>query len=161
MSLDDFINNYRSVSIVRVYESPEWKKIVVTGSWKGDSAGGCGNYPETFKNNPQFLLNVPRNTPAIIAMSQKDRRGMGARDTFAIGWSIYSLEGKKFNLDYSPKPAYKSGSYNYARDMHVEIPELKGSTTPYTVVCSTFQPGEETDFSWTIITKEEVFITLL
>jgi len=160
MGLNDFINNYSSISIVSVFESPTWKKITVTGSWRGSNAAGCSNHPENFKNNPQFLLVVPRNTPAVINMTQTDKRGQGGKDLFAVGWSFFNNAGKKFSSDRIPRPAYKSGSYSFSRDMFIEVPELKSNNEGYTVVCATFDPGEETDFSLTIISKEEVFVQL-
>jgi len=30
----------------------------VTGQWKGKSAGGCSNYPETTHNNPVYQLRL-------------------------------------------------------------------------------------------------------
>ncbi len=34
----------------------------VTGQWKGKTAGGCGNYPETFQFNPIFQLKIDNNS---------------------------------------------------------------------------------------------------
>ena len=157
MSLDDFVNNYSSVSIVRIYESPTWKKISISCGWRGITAGGCPNHPDTYRNNPQFKLTVPRSTKATISMQQRDKRGRGGDETFAIGWAIYSNSGKKIT-DYPPRSDYKSGSYNYSRDFSVEIPNLVGKQESYTLVCATFDPDQETDFTVTIITKEEVFV---
>lgn len=30
----------------------------ITGAWKGKSAGGCGNYPETTVFNPTYQLKI-------------------------------------------------------------------------------------------------------
>ena len=34
----------------------------ITGQWKGVTAGGCGNYPETHKNNPIYQFNIDNSS---------------------------------------------------------------------------------------------------
>jgi len=34
----------------------------VTGQWKGSTAGGCGNYPETHSNNPIYQVKIDNNS---------------------------------------------------------------------------------------------------
>jgi calpain-7 len=38
----------------------KYKKEIVS-KWSGKSAGGCGNYPDTYKNNPLFQLEIQNN----------------------------------------------------------------------------------------------------
>ena len=42
----------------------------VTGEWKGITAGGCPNYPETYKNNPVYFCEfqevVNPNTLSVL-----------------------------------------------------------------------------------------------
>ena len=40
----------------------EYMIVQVTGQWKGKSAGGCGNYPETACNNPVYQLRLDSKT---------------------------------------------------------------------------------------------------
>ncbi|CAI2386075.1 unnamed protein product [Moneuplotes crassus] len=159
MSIDDFINNYSSVSIVRIYEAPTWRKTNVTGTWKGETAGGCPNH-DSFGDNPQFKLTVPRNTSAIFNLSQTDKRGIGREKNFCIGWSCFSNNGQRIVGNNTPRPVHKSGTYTNVREKFTEI-SLKASDKPYTFVCSTFKPGEETGFTLSIITKEEIFVESL
>ena len=58
MCLEDFLNKFSSVSIVRIYETNYWNKITVSGSWNGITAGGWANFADTYHNNPQFMLIV-------------------------------------------------------------------------------------------------------
>lgn len=32
--------------------------IQIAGEWNGETAGGCGNHPSTYRNNPRFRLEV-------------------------------------------------------------------------------------------------------
>jgi hypothetical protein len=159
MNINDFINNYSSISLVRVYEAPTWRKTTITGSWKGKNAGGCPNNP-TFRDNPQFKLTVTRNTTVIFNISQTDKRGFGSREKFCIGWSGYTNVGQRISTDNAPRAAFKSGSYTNVREAFTEV-SLKAEKDPYTLVVATFNPNEETDFSLTIISKEEVFVESL
>ena len=139
MSIPDFLANYANLSIVRIYETPKWFKWRVTGKWKGISAGGCPNFSDTFKDNPQFKMTVRESTQAVIYMQQYDRRGKDSEQTYAVGFGIYSLNGKKLATNRVPKATYKWDAYNFKRDFYVEYDEIKKSDTPYTVICATFE----------------------
>lgn len=36
--------------------------IQVTGEWKGITAGGCPNYPETHRNNPVYFCELEESS---------------------------------------------------------------------------------------------------
>ena len=158
MSIPDFLANYANLSIVRIYETPKWFKWRVTGKWKGISAGGCPNFSDTFKDNPQFKMTVRESTQAVIYMQQYDRRGKDSEQTYAVGFGIYSLNGKKLATNRVPKATYKWDAYNFKRDFYVEYDEIKKSDTPYTVICATFEPGKESEFTMTIFSKKHILI---
>jgi len=71
---------------------------VQNGSWAGEKAGGCRNFP-TFVNNPQFVVNMDEDddgdgkSSCLIALMQKNRRKqktLGIQD-LCIGFSIYKV----------------------------------------------------------------------
>ncbi len=35
--------------------------LQVKGEWKGVTAGGCGNYPDTHRNNPIYQVKIDNN----------------------------------------------------------------------------------------------------
>lgn len=47
----------------------------INGQWKGASAGGCGNYKDTYKNNPIYQFNLEKAGPLLIELrgSRSDR----------------------------------------------------------------------------------------
>ena len=40
----------------------------VNGQWKGHSAGGCGNFRETSKNNPIYQFQLDKTGPLLIEL---------------------------------------------------------------------------------------------
>lgn len=40
----------------------------VNGQWKGHSAGGCGNFRDTYKNNPIYQFQLDKNGPLLIEL---------------------------------------------------------------------------------------------
>ena len=54
------------------FPPPNWTTQRFAGEWKGSTAGGCVKYP-TFKNNPQFGLQIPGDKcKVVIILKQKD-----------------------------------------------------------------------------------------
>jgi len=49
----------------------ELPKKVIRGAWRGPTAGGCVNYPKTWLNNPQFLLELDRKGTVIVTLEQE------------------------------------------------------------------------------------------
>ena len=50
----------------------------------------------------------------------------------------------------------KSGSYIDQRDLMVEFKEFEPDTLPYTLIASTFDPGECTEFTITVFSKRPI-----
>lgn len=42
--------------------------LQINGQWKGISAGGCGNYKDSYKNNPIYQVNLERPGPLLIEL---------------------------------------------------------------------------------------------
>lgn len=43
-------------------------RLQVNGQWKGLSAGGCGNYKDSYKHNPIYQMNLERPGPLLIEL---------------------------------------------------------------------------------------------
>ena len=50
MALPDFISNFASLSIVRIFEN--WHTISIKSEWTENLSGGCMNNKETYFQNP-------------------------------------------------------------------------------------------------------------
>ncbi|XP_028403793.1 calpain-7-like isoform X2 [Dendronephthya gigantea] len=83
---------------LKVFSSAEFKLSPVpnpyvchkqeTGEWKGITAGGCPNYPETHKNNPVYFCELEESAPSTtLSVLVKVR---GPRQ-YAVGCLMISL----------------------------------------------------------------------
>ena len=150
MEFNDFWANFRNVYYCRVFED-QWQETLLQGEWRGESAGGCSNNKNSYYKNPHFRMSVPKKTTCFILLQQEETRGTG-REEYALGISIFKLNGDRLPAGRSIRPAYKTKTYQYSRDVSVEL-EIDGSNQPYTLVPATFEAGEEGKFTITIYAK--------
>ena len=75
-----------------------WNSLILNGSWRGSTAGGCRNFP-TFTDNPQYAIDLTEDADGdgkcsvLIALMQKNRRQqkkLGVRD-LCIGYAVYKV----------------------------------------------------------------------
>ena len=66
MSFHDFLANFVSISIIRVFD--KYKSVSIEGEWNQENSGGCLNNRDTYGNNPQFFLKVKKPTECIFYM---------------------------------------------------------------------------------------------
>ncbi|POI28688.1 hypothetical protein CIB84_007563, partial [Bambusicola thoracicus] len=78
--------------------------IRVNGQWKGHSAGGCGNFRDSYKNNPIYQFQLDKSGPLLIELR-------GPRQ-YSVGFEIVTVSTvgdpgssgfqKKSSGDYRP-----------------------------------------------------------
>ncbi|KAJ1522774.1 hypothetical protein ONE63_001930 [Megalurothrips usitatus] len=114
-----------------------YTKQITDGQWKGSSAGGCGNHPATFNNNPryQMVLESPHNNNFILL----DLKGP---KQYQIGLDLISHDSSQSNVKKRSSGLYRSGFVAF------EIEDLPTGT--YDIVPSTFLPGQEGPFILTV-----------
>ena len=152
MPIEPFFQNFRSLSIVSIYD--DWEKCEIQSEWKGSTAVGCANYGE-FHKNPQFFINVTKDTPMIIYLQQQDLRGVSEeRQPTAIGFKMYKNDKKRIGKNDVHSDVLDSGSYDHERDIKVNFDKIKAYDS-YTIIPSTFQP-KEMSFKLTIYSKQKV-----
>lgn len=155
-----------------------WNSVIINGSWKGETAGGCQDFP-TFTNNPQFVVDLEEDVDGdgkcsvLITLMQKNRRQhkrMGIQE-LQIGYAIYKAnpltcdysfsqfhflqasEGKnKVDKQYvdSNESVATSGSHTSRRNVseRFELPPGR-----YIIIPSSSKPNEEGDFLLRIFTE--------
>ena len=125
-------------NLKRIHD-PYKSKQEITGSWKGKSAGGCGNYRDTYQHNPRYQFGVQHEAQMLIELKGPKQ--------YQIGFDLVCVF---INSDLKSCPKYfkmkPSGAYRTGYVMMVA--ELLPGT--YDIVPTTFRPGQEGPFFLTI-----------
>ncbi|KAM4600546.1 calpain-7 isoform 1-T1 [Polymixia lowei] len=106
----------------------------VNGQWKGLSAGGCGNYKDSYKHNPIYQLNLERPGPLLIELR-------GSRQ-YSVGFEVVTV-----STVGEPGPAgfQKRSSGDYRCGFcYLELDYVPAGI--YNVTPTTFLPKQEGPF---------------
>ncbi|KAL6109824.1 capn7 [Pungitius sinensis] len=114
--------------------SPFTQTKRVNGQWKGPSAGGCGNYKDSYKLNPIYQINVERPGPLLVELR-------GSRQ-YSVGFEMVTV-----SLVGDPGPAAppkrSSGDYRCGF-CYMEAEHVPAGL--YNVIPTTFLPKQEGPF---------------
>lgn len=106
----------------------------VNGQWKGLSAGGCGNYKDSYKHNPIYQLNLERPGPLLIQLR-------GSRQ-YSVGFEMVTVStvGDPGSSTFQKK---NSGDYRCGF-CYMEVEHVPAGL--YNVTPTTFLPKQEGPF---------------
>ena len=123
-------------------QDPYRSKQEITGAWKGKTAGGCGNYRDTYPNNPRYQFAIERDIHLLIEVKGPKQYQIG----FDLVCVFISSELKSSPKYFKTKPSgpYRTGYVMMATEL------LPGT---YDIVPTTFRPGQEGPFFLTIHTS--------
>ncbi|KAF3353285.1 hypothetical protein VdG1_04644 [Verticillium dahliae VDG1] len=116
----------------------------LSSSWTRRSAGGNASSP-TYSANPQFSITISRSTPLSILLTT------GSRD-IAVHTDLVWSSGKRVSSIGRKDVVASSGDYRCG-SAHSHVANLEAGT--YVIVCSTFEPGQLSDFAIRIGTMIE------
>ena len=142
------------------YDKKKWEMSLYEGAWvRGQTAGGCRNYLDTFAANPQYVITLvdpdedddDEKCTVIIGLMQKNRRAQRSQgvECLTIGFAIYRLDGGEpgeplptefFRYNAS---AARSPTFINLREVSCRFKLPPGT---YCIIPSTFEPGEEAEF---------------
>ncbi|XP_043919936.1 calpain-7 [Protopterus annectens] len=117
----------------------------VNGQWNGQSAGGCGNYKESYKNNPIYQFHLEKSGPMLIELR-------GPRQ-YSVGFDVVTVSsvGDPGSSGFQKK---SSGDYRCGFT-YFELDSLPAGV--YNVIPTTFLPKQEgpffLDFNSTVALK--------
>ncbi|KAF4891036.1 Calpain-like protease palB/cpr-8 [Colletotrichum fructicola] len=107
----------------------------LSSAWTRRTAGGNAS-SITYSQNPQFSIFIPRATPLSILLSSADRE-------VAIHVDLVWAHGKRVTSIGVKDVVASSGDYRRGNAL-VQVPIVDPGT--YTIVCSTWEPGQLADF---------------
>ncbi|XP_067261286.1 calpain-7 [Chanodichthys erythropterus] len=106
----------------------------INGQWKGASAGGCGNYRDSFKNNPIYQFNLEKTGPLLIELR-------GSRQ-YSVGFEVVTVSTAG---DSGSSGSQKRGSGDYRCGFcYMEVENFPAGI--YNVIPTTFLPKQEGPF---------------
>ncbi|XP_023289870.1 calpain-7 isoform X2 [Orussus abietinus] len=121
----------------KMAEPYKYEKEMTDGQWKGISAGGCGNHPQTYPNNPRYrlILESCHNNNYLLIILKGPKQ-------YQIGFEIVTM-----TLNDSDAPtAFKNKTSGPFRSgfVYLELEDVPAGT--YDIIPSTFLPGQEGPF---------------
>ncbi|XP_055352711.1 calpain-7-like [Paramacrobiotus metropolitanus] len=118
----------------KIVHSYGYKEDIISGKWKGTTAGGCPNYPNTYKNNPIHQINLDNAKPdnqLLITLKGPKQYSVG----FDIVTVVSHCPTAFANFTRKSTGAFRSGF------CVLELEAIPGGV--YNVIPSTFLPGQE------------------
>ncbi|XP_064410988.1 calpain-7 isoform X2 [Latimeria chalumnae] len=114
--------------------SPYTQSKRINGQWKGQSAGGCGNYRDSYKNNPVYQFQLEKTGPLLIELR-------GPRQ-YSVGFEVVTVSPVG---EPGPSDFQKKGSGDYRCGFcYLELENTPAGV--YNVIPTTFLPQQEGPF---------------
>ncbi|XP_070768074.1 calpain-7 isoform X3 [Enoplosus armatus] len=106
----------------------------INGQWKGLTAGGCGNYKDSYKHNPIYQINLERSGPLLVELR-------GSRQ-YSVGFEMVTVSAVG---DPGPAAFQKKTSGDYRCGFScMEVDHVPAGI--YNVIPTTFLPKQEGPF---------------
>ena len=180
MSFNDFMRNFEKLEICNLgpdviqevarmtgvqANHETWAVASYDAAWRrGQTAGGCRNFLQSFSMNPQFWIHLTDPDPndddnlctLIIGVMQKYRRELRSQglDNLAIGFALYEVRGCQRKLDTryfaNTKSCGRSAAFINLREVSGRFRVPPGE---YVIVPSAYEPNEESEFMVRIFTN--------
>ncbi|XP_078098502.1 calpain-7 [Mustelus asterias] len=103
----------------------------VNGQWKGQTAGGCGNYRDSYKKNPVYQITVDKIGPLLVELR-------GPRQ-YSVGFEMVMVSTAG-DTEFQKKP---SGDYRCGF-CYLEVERVPAGV--YNIIPTTFLPAQEGPF---------------
>ncbi|XP_074168926.1 calpain-7 isoform X2 [Rhinolophus sinicus] len=114
--------------------SPYTLSKQINGKWSAQSAGGCGNFQETHKNNPIYQFHIEKTGPLLIELR-------GPRQ-YSVGFEVVTVS---MVGDPGPHGFQRKSSGDYRCGFcYLELENLPAGI--YNIIPSTFLPKQEGPF---------------
>ncbi|XP_031217634.1 calpain-7 [Mastomys coucha] len=106
----------------------------INGKWSGQSAGGCGNFQETHKNNPIYQFHIDKTGPLLIELR-------GPRQ-YSVGFEVVAVS---IMGDPGPHGFQRKSSGDYRCGFcYLELENIPAGI--FNIIPSTFLPKQDGPF---------------
>ncbi|KAM6222792.1 calpain-7 isoform 6-T6 [Rhynchocyon petersi] len=106
----------------------------INGKWSGQTAGGCGNFQETHKNNPIYQFHIDKMGPLLIELR-------GPRQ-YSVGFEVVAVSVAG---DSGPHGFQRKSSGDFRCGFcYLELENIPAGV--YNIIPSTFLPKQEGPF---------------
>jgi len=127
----------------------ELKKLVdpykhrqeITGKWTAKTAGGCGNYRESYPTNPRYQFTVDRDCHLLVELKGPKQ--------YQIGFDIVLIHNSSSEVDKTSPKFFKLKQSGPYRSGYVVL-TLEVLAGTYDIVPTTFRPGQLSAFFLTV-----------
>jgi len=138
----------------------KWHKFQYRDGWTSATAGGCFSHDSWVKNHQYYLDVSDRNkkgSQLVIHVQQEDVRMKWQKD-YTIGVGVNAMKCTNGN-NKTKKFSYQDQNTEYVkidepfmtgRDFVIEMVLYQGN---YVLVPSTFKPGDQSTFAFTVYAK--------
>ncbi|XP_046445649.1 calpain-7-like isoform X2 [Daphnia pulex] len=133
------------IELKKITNPYRFKDEIRKDGWKGVSAGGCGNNPRTYPNNPKYQFTLEKTSDLLIDLK-------GPKE-FLIGFDVTCIslcdnDSSSGTFTKKSSGAFRSGF------VILELENVPAGT--YQIVPSTFHPGQEGSFFLTIQSPNQI-----
>ncbi|XP_015127147.1 calpain-C [Diachasma alloeum] len=169
ISYSDFVKTFTHLEVVHLdaetsrdepslHSKHTWQMKLYQGSWRrGVTAGGCRNNQETFHINPQLHLILSEMEEVVVSLNQHS-----IMEPKVIGFTAYTLpknSTESINKQFFKKnKSLVNSQYTNSRQVsHRCLLEQGG----YLLIPTTFEPGQETNFTLRVYSSKPLKLKLL
>ncbi|CAH1789739.1 unnamed protein product [Owenia fusiformis] len=130
---------------------PKYEKSC-SGEWKGKTAGGCGNYRETYQNNPIYQVKIDNTSTANCILIE-----LKGPKQYSVGFEVIAVSCSNPS---APGAFTKKQSGDFRKGfVCLSLESLPGGV--YNIRPCTFYPGNEGPFILNISTNVPISLTRL
>ena len=141
--LEVFSNNTNAI-VELDFARSDWVESVVSGEWKGRSAGGCFNH-HTWRSNPQIRLVAEKSGEVVLVLEQQSHDQSATNDVVSIGFYITKkpIDNDIIFTD-SQEDILKKAAFKKTSSLSCKFDVEAGME--YNVIPCTFTPFDEATF---------------
>ncbi|KAM8826921.1 LOW QUALITY PROTEIN: calpain-7 [Synchiropus picturatus] len=115
-------------------QNPFTQSKRLNGQWKGATAGGCGNYKDSYKHNPIYQIHVERPGPLLVELR-------GSRQ-YSVGFEMVTVS---LAADSGSSALQKRSSGDYRCGFcYLELDSVPAGV--FNIIPTTFLPKQEGPF---------------